>query len=86
MNQNPSVGRVVHYLSEGSPVLPDGSQKYASVCRAAIVTAVPEVQVPEGNLASLCVLNPTGMFFRADVEYVQDGPRRSGTWHWPERV
>lgn len=80
----PSVGASVHYVSEGSPPLPDGSQKYPSVCRAAIVTEVPDVQIPEGNLASLCVVNPTGLFFRADVEYGEKVV--PGTWHWPERV
>lgn len=38
--QKPSVGRVVHYVSHGTPVQPDGSQAYASECRAATVTAV----------------------------------------------
>lgn len=79
----PNVGAVVHYLSEGSPVLPDGSQKYRSECRAAIVTDVPEMQIPEQSLASLCVLQPTGIFFRADVEYAEFSPcfRTAGTWH-----
>lgn len=39
-DQLPSVGRIVHYVSEGSPVRPDGTQKYRSVCRAATVTEV----------------------------------------------
>lgn len=34
---------------------------------------------------SLCVLNPTGQFFSADVEQDEDG-HAGGTWHWPERV
>jgi hypothetical protein len=38
--QEPWVGRVVHYVSEGSPVQPDGTQKYASKCRAADITEV----------------------------------------------
>jgi len=77
----PSVGASVHYVSEGSPLLPDGSQRYPSVCRAAIVTEVPQIQVPEGNLASLCVVNPTGLFFRADVAYAEE--TTPGTWHYP---
>lgn len=62
----PSVGRTVHYVSHGTPVQQDGSQAYPAVCRAAIITAVhdmdpvPEHQVP---YVDLCVLNPTGLFF-----------------------
>jgi hypothetical protein len=87
--QTPSVGRIVHYVSHGSPVLPDGTQHYPSVCRAAIVTAqdpAPE-DVPEPGqvFASLCVLNPTGMLF--DAMCLQDEDDKvGGTWHWPERV
>lgn len=36
----PSVGRIVHCVSHGSPVREDGTQAYASKCRAAIVTDV----------------------------------------------
>jgi hypothetical protein len=34
--------------------------------------------------ASLCVMNPTGLFFNRHVPY--DAGKRPGTWHWPERV
>jgi len=96
----PSIGRIVHYVSHGTPPRTDGSQAYTSECRAAIVTAVPEPTRDEDGVnvfASLCVLNPTGMFFNQYV--VQDelpppdkivpGERAehlAGTWHWPERV
>jgi hypothetical protein len=95
----PSVGRIVHYLSHGSPVREDGTQAYKSECRAAIITEVmsnedlgiPDVarMRPEDleNLPAfpigLCVLNPTGLFFN-DAEYDEDATR-GGTWHWPER-
>ncbi len=75
----PSVGRVVHYRSRGSA---DG--RFAPECRAAIITEVGPVSGAVAS-ASLCVLNPSGMFFDQDVpqsEVVLDG----GTWHWPERV
>jgi hypothetical protein len=86
--QKPSVGRVVHYVSHGTPVRGDGTQAYASACRAAIVTGVyfsdPEMTQPVDR-ADLAVLNPTGMFFNEHVEQDEDA-HAGGTWHWPERV
>lgn len=73
MIQKPSVGRIVHYTSYGTP-----GGEFESVCRAAIVA---EVLAEDG--VSLCVLNPTGIFFH-DCPHSSD--RRGGTWHWPERV
>lgn len=93
----PSVGRVVHYVSHGSPVRSDGTQAFTSQCRAAIITEVgdwpdgiseadkPNIAVPVG----LCVLNPTGLFLRsiADGGCMQSElGREGGTWHWPERT
>ena len=82
MEQKPSVGRVVHYVSYGTP-----GGEYKSECRAAIITAVKEKD-DNGNLldgvVSLCVLNPTGQFFNEVVLYNED--KKGGTWHWPERV
>lgn len=73
-----TVGRIVHYVSYGTP-----GGEYPSVCRAAVVSA-------EGadNRASLVVLNPTGMFFNEGVPYApeDEGALVGGTWHWPERV
>ena len=80
----PSVGRVVHYVSHGSPVRPDGSQEFTSVCRAAIVT-----EVTDDHTVGLCVLNPTGQFFKQGVIFDDDddpAKRAGGSWHWPERV
>lgn len=73
--QNPSVGRDVHYVSYGTP-----GGEYPSVCRAAKIT-----DVHEDNVVSLCVFNPDGLFFNKRVEYDPSGVR-GGTWHWPERV
>lgn len=83
----PSVGRIVHYVSHGSPVLPDGSQRYPSVCRAAIVTAVPAV-LDEVAIVSLAVLSPTGTHHDQHVPQAEptDGILMGGTWHWPERI
>ena len=73
----PSVGRVVHYVSRGSADL-----VFPSSCRAAIVT---ETDVNLNGDVSLCVLNPSGMFFDLKIEHDEDN-KVGGTWHWPERV
>jgi hypothetical protein len=77
----PSVGRIVHYVSYGTP-----GGEYPSVCRAAVISEV--VKDAEGLGASvvhLVVLNPEGLFFHKNVEQDELEPR-GGTWHWPERV
>lgn len=88
----PSVGRIVHYTSYGTPPRADGSQAYDSRCRAAVITEVNGRAVDpttgaetDSWVVGLCVLNPTGQFFNQSVvqmEHAHDG----GTWHWPERV
>jgi hypothetical protein len=85
--QRPSVGRVVHYVSHGTPYRPDGSQEYTSQCRAAIVTAtdVAPDSEPGCVFVSLAVMNPTGMFFNQFVLQDEDD-HTGGTWHFPERV
>lgn len=77
----PSIGRIVHYVSYGSPVQADGTQTFTSECRAAIIT---EVSV-ETEHVGLCVLNPSGFFFNQGVPHYEDD-HRGGTWHWPERT
>lgn len=88
----PSVGRIVHYVSHGTPVRADGSQAYTSQCRAAIVTAVHGPAVDPATLedspmydVGLAVLNPTGMFFHEHAVQMESA-RDGGTWHFPERV
>lgn len=84
----PTVGRIVHYVSHGTPVRADGDQAYTSECRAAIVTEVPEIPASD-DVLGLAVLNPTGMFFHslADGGCAHDEDTKAGgTWHWPERV
>jgi hypothetical protein len=61
--QKPSVGRIVHYVSYGTP-----GGEYGKECRAAIVTEVPE-NVENPQTIGLCVLNPTGMFFNRTNPY-----------------
>lgn len=84
----PSIGRIVHYVSHGTPPGPDGGQAFTSECRAAIVT---EVSAIDPQTIGLCVLNPTGQFFNRGVGYDEGAPTAipiylGGTWHWPERV
>ena len=69
----PSVGRIVHYVSYGTP-----GGEFQPEHRAAIVTGVHPDQT-----VSLCILNPTGMFFNERVLFDIDAT--PGTWHWPER-
>lgn len=82
--QTPSVGRIVHYVSYGTP-----GGEYASECRAAVVTEVGQRSDPLGVGAdddvSLAVLNPTGMFFNRGCSH-SEADHVGGTWHWPERV
>ena len=70
----PSIGRVVHYVSYGTP-----GGEYGSECRAAIVT-----EIDTSDTVGLAVLNPTGMFFNSAVVHDEE-TERGGTWHWPER-
>lgn len=80
--QKPTVGRVVHYVSYGTP-----GGEYQPEHRAAIITAVIEKDdkgVPLDGCVSLCVLNPEGMFFK-QVCFLDEADKKGGTWHWPER-
>jgi hypothetical protein len=74
----PTVGRIVHYVSYGTP-----AGEFKSQCRAAIVAGVPEWDEASPQPLELVVLNPTGLFFnRCPYSTSYAG----GTWHWPERV
>ena len=85
--QVPSVGRSVHYVAYGTP----GGEFPAGVCRAAVITEVDNRaglgdDDPPGTYVSLCVLNPSGLFFNRHIPYDGGSPPLPGTWHWPERV
>ncbi len=86
----PSPGRIVHCVSYGSPVQPDGSQKFHSQCRAAIITETEPRRPADANVyVGLAAINPTGIFFHplSDGGCPQDEEtHRGGTWHWPERT
>lgn len=73
-----AVGRVVHYVAYGTPKgeFPVGAH------RAAIIT---EINDKDNGIVSLCVLNPTGLFFNQNLPYNADGSV-PGSWHWPEKV
>jgi len=71
--QKPSVGRVVHYQSYGTP-----GGEYLPEPRAAIITSVGVV----GQMA-LAILNPTGMFFNECVPFAEEPT--PGHWNWPPR-
>lgn len=89
-----SIGRVVHYVSYGTP-----GGEHAKQCRAADVT---EVDPADPNRVGLCVKNPGGLFFHplasGGCRYHPGTPAEpggapgptldypGGTWHWPERV
>lgn len=68
----PTVGRIVHYLSHGSP-----NGEHVSEVRAAIIT-----KVQSDDMVCLAVLNPTGMFFNMGCRK-GNGP---GMWNWPPRT
>ncbi|MFE5290359.1 hypothetical protein ACFRAQ_35870 [Nocardia sp. NPDC056611] len=70
----PSVGRIVHYQSYGTP-----GGEYLPEPRAAVITAVGD-----GNVVGLAVLNPTGMFFNESVPFAENAT--PGHWNWPPRV
>lgn len=88
MTQQPSVGRIVHYTSFGTP-----GGEYGQECRAAVITAVRDRDVPDGPYVDLAVVNPTGIIFRENCKHEErdyttqpgTGPA-GGTWHWPEWV
>lgn len=85
-DQQPSVGRIVHYVSHGTPVRANGTQAYTSQCRAAIITAVHDMDpVPEHGVpyVDLCVFNPEGMFFNRDVAQ-HDGGETPGDPDCPQ--
>lgn len=81
----PSVGRIVHYVSYGTP-----GGEYGQECRAAIITEVGTDPDKLGRTqpVSLAVLNPTGFFFNLDVPFIDPAGGRptGGSWHWPERI
>lgn len=79
-DQKPSIGRIVHYASYGTP-----GGEFLPSNRAAIVTEL-DPDSADGMGVGLCVLNPTGQYFNRNVAYDGSENPKSGTWHWPPRV
>lgn len=98
----PSVGRIVHYVSYGTP-----GGEYTSQCRAAMVAevgawitvqtrSVPSYSTSEGRP----IRDIEQWFYDDACALVVSNPsgqffnsckhdeddKRGGTWHWPERV
>jgi hypothetical protein len=79
----PSIGRVVHYHSYGTP-----GGEYLPLPRAATITEVGSAQLTPGadpvEVVGLCVMNPTGLLFNQRVPFSEDP--KPGHWSWPPRV
>lgn len=71
----PSVARMVHYQSYGTP-----GGEFKPEPRAAVIAAVHEDEE-----CTVCVLNPSGLFFNRAKHAPNDSPT-PGCWNWPPRV
>ena len=74
----PTVGRIVHYHSYGTP-----GGEFKPEPRAAVVS---EVNPDDPTLIGVVVLNPTGLFFNRNVKQAPDDAPVPGCWTWPPRV
>jgi hypothetical protein len=70
----PTVGRIVHYQSYGTPC-----GEHLSHPRAAMVT-----EVIDDETVGLVVFNPTGLYFNGNVPFSSE--RLPGHWSWPPKV
>lgn len=85
--QVPSVRRMVCYWSYGSP---DGT--YKSEDRAAVITESKYLgpstdskeSIEHSYDVSLCVINPTGLFFTPHVKYSE--VPKPGCYSWPMKL
>jgi hypothetical protein len=79
MSTEPTVGRIVHYHSYGTP-----GGEYLPEPRAAIITEVEQPSKGQPRKVSLAVLNPTGLFFKEGLPYSEEP--KPGHWNWPPRA
>ena len=70
----PSIGRIVHYQSYGTP-----GGEFLPEPRAAIIAAV----IDDAGLCDVVVFNPQGLFFNRVPYSEEPAP---GHWNWPPRV
>lgn len=85
-DQTPSIGRIVHYHSYGTP-----GGEYLPEPRAAIITAVhrndtgsTDAQEVVVTTIDAAVLNPTGLFFAVGLTFSAEP--KPGHWSWPPRA
>lgn len=76
----PTVGRIVHYQSYGTP-----KGEYQSKPVAAVITSVEETFTTEREFVGLCIFNPTGLFFNTKVPHAEADVPTPGCWNWPPR-
>lgn len=70
----PTIGRVVHYQSYGTP-----GGEHAPAPQAAMVTAV------DGHLVSLTVFGEHSVSHETDVPHAENDEPAAGCWNWPPR-
>lgn len=74
MDRKPIIGDTVHYQSYGTP-----NGEYLPEPRAAIVTSTTKA---DEGLLSVCILNPTGLFFHENLPFAEKPT--PGHWNWPQ--
>jgi len=84
--QQPTIGRIVHYQSYGTP-----GGEFLPEPRAAVITAIHRSDVDSTDAHEVitvtvdaAVLNPTGLFFAVGLPFAETPT--PGHWNWPPRV
>ncbi|MGW5519119.1 hypothetical protein [Nocardia africana] len=82
-NPAPTVGRIVHFQTYGTP-----GGEHASEPIAAIITGVREVQydptLPVTFEADLFAIYPNGTSHKTSIPFAEEPT--PGHWNWPPRV
>lgn len=76
---NPTVGRIVHFQTYGTP-----GGEHPSEPVAAMITRIMEPADISPGAVDLCVFYPNGLSFKQAVNQA-DEPT-AGRWNWPPRV
>ncbi len=77
--KTPTIGRIVHYQTYGTP-----GGEHAPETVAAIITKVIGPSHMDGDYVDLCVFYPNGWSNKAGIKRA-DQPT-PGCWNWPPRV